>query len=78
MKTICRLPRFAAKWILRINPPDWILVMCRGYEGDDENFTELCWPDDCDLDFDDNVWYPEFQLWINPYLMWQRIKNVFR
>jgi len=41
------------------------LVMCRGYSEDLENFTELVWADDKDLDFKDSVTYPQFQLWIN-------------
>jgi len=37
--------------------------MCRGYSEDLENFTELVWQDDKNLDFDDKETYPEFQLW---------------
>ena len=38
--------------------------MCRGYNEDDANFTELVWQDDKDLDFGDRQSYPEFQIWI--------------
>ncbi|RQV95877.1 hypothetical protein EH220_05955 [bacterium] len=48
-----------------MNPPDWVLVMCRGYNEDDENFTELDPRDDKDLDFFNEYDYPEFQLWIS-------------
>lgn len=55
---------FWAKTILRINPFRKVLVMCRGYSEDLENFTELVWEDDKDLDFYSKEEYPEFQLWI--------------
>jgi hypothetical protein len=54
---------FLAKLILRFNLfPNW-MVMCRGYSEDLENFTELVWEDDKDLDFYDRETYPQFQLW---------------
>lgn len=52
-----------AKIILRFNPFRRILIMCRGYSEDYENFTELDWEEDKDLDFDDHETYPQFQLW---------------
>ena len=55
-----------AKLILRFNPFHRILVVCLGYNGDYEEFTELVWADDKDLDFTDRETYPEFQLWICP------------
>ncbi len=58
---------FLAKIILRIIPYGLfvrILVMCRGYSEDLENFTELVWEDDKNLEFYDRETYPEFQLWI--------------
>lgn len=61
------LSPFFAKLILRFNPFNRILVVCRGYSEDDENFTELVWEDDKDLDFYDREWYPEFQLWYMHY-----------
>lgn len=54
---------FLAKLILRINPFRKILVVCRGYSEDFDNFTELVWEDDKDLDFYDKNAYPQFQLW---------------
>lgn len=57
---------FFAKLILRIIPyglSNRILVMCRGYNEDFENFTELVWEDDRDLDFYDSQSYAQFQLW---------------
>ena len=30
-----------------------------------DNFTELVWADDKNLDFDNREDYPEFRLWIN-------------
>ncbi|MDO8436105.1 MAG: hypothetical protein Q7S82_01800 [bacterium] len=60
------LPPFFAKFILRIISYRFfprVLVMCRGYSEDYENFTELVWEDDKYLDFYDKETYPEFQLW---------------
>lgn len=58
-----RLLPFLAKLILRLNPFRRVLVMCKGYNEDFENFTELVWEDDKQLDFYDREDYPEFQLW---------------
>lgn len=58
------LSPFFAKLILRFNFFRRILVVCRGYDGDDVNFTELVWADDEYLDFYDRESYPEFQLWM--------------
>lgn len=58
------LSPFLAKIILRINPLRKVLVMCRGYSEDLENFTELVWEDDKYLEFYDAETYPQFQLWI--------------
>jgi hypothetical protein len=54
---------FLAKFILRFNPFGRLLVVCKGYNEDYENFTELVWQDDKNLDFYDRETYPEFQLW---------------
>jgi len=61
-----KLSPFFAKLILRIVPyrlSHRILIMCRGYSEDLENFTELVWEDDKYLDFYDQEVYPEFQVW---------------
>ena len=58
------LSSFLAKLILRLNPFRRVLVMCKGYSEDYENFTELVWEDDKYLDFYDKKTYPEFQLWL--------------
>ena len=55
---------FLAKIILRFNPFRRILVMCKGYSEDYDNFTELVWKDDNDLEYYDKETYPQFQLWI--------------
>lgn len=57
------LSPFLAKLTLRINPFRRVLVMCKGYSEDYENFTELVWEDDKFLDFYDRETYPKFQLW---------------
>jgi len=54
---------FLAKIILRLNFFTRFKLMCRGYNEDMINFTELVWGDDKNLDFLDNQTYPEFQLW---------------
>lgn len=54
---------FLAKLVLRFNPFNCILVVCKGYSEDYENFTELVWQDDKYLDFNDEETYPQFQLW---------------
>lgn len=58
------LPPFFAKLVLRMNPFHRLIVVCRGYSEDYENFTELVWKDDKELDFYDRETYPEFQLWV--------------
>lgn len=65
---IVRLPLTPtqAKEILWRNTSPAMLVMCRGYN-DDEDFTELVWEDDKHLDFGDRTSYPEFQLWLQFY-----------
>ncbi len=55
---------FLAKIILRFNPFNRLLIVCKGYNEDYENFTELVWSDDKYLDFYDRETYPEFQLWL--------------
>lgn len=57
------LTPFLAKFILRLNPFNRVLVMCLGYNEDFEEFTELVWEDDKDLDFYDRESYPKFQMW---------------
>ncbi len=54
-----------ARAILKHNISPAITVMCRGYNEDTEQFTELVWAEDADLDFDDQDSYPEFQLWVS-------------
>ena len=62
-----KLSPFFVKFILRAIPyrlSHHILVMCRDYSDDLENFTELVWEDDKYLYFYDQGTYPEFQLWL--------------
>mgnify|MGYP001587950869 CR=1 FL=1 len=61
------LSPFLAKLILCVNPfRRRVLVMCKGYDEDYDNFTELVWEDDKNLDFYDRESYSEFQLWLFP------------
>jgi hypothetical protein len=55
---------FLAKIILWLNPFRRLFVVCKGYNEDYKNFTELVWEDDKYLDFHDRKTYPQFQLWI--------------
>jgi hypothetical protein len=55
-----RINYVLAKIILRFNPFRRIKVMCLGYNEDCENYTELVWKDDKELDFKE---YGGFQLW---------------
>lgn len=58
------LSPFLAKIVLRLNPFHRAFVMCKGYGDDYDNFTELVWEDDKNLDFYDREAYPVFQLWL--------------
>ena len=58
-----KLSPFLAKVILRFNPFKKLIVVCKGYDGDDENFTELIWEDDKYIDFYDKESYSEFEFW---------------
>ena len=58
-----KISPMAAKIVLKINPFSKIKVMCLGYNEDQENFTELVWQDDKDLEFYDSETYPQFQIW---------------
>lgn len=58
---------FLAKLVLRAIPyrlSHRILIMCRGYNEDSKNFTELVWEDDKNLDWRNKDTYPQFQLWL--------------
>lgn len=57
------LTPFLAKYILMLNPFRRLIVVCKGYDGDDENFTELVWEDDKNMDFYDREYYSKFELW---------------
>lgn len=60
-----RIPAFLARFALWMQElTGGYLVMCRGYNEDDANFTELVWQDDKDLDFLSTQDYSEFQIWI--------------
>ena len=50
-------------WLIPYSLSHRIMVVCRGYSEDLENFTELVWEDDKDLNFNDQETYPQFQLW---------------
>ena len=72
MKQIKIFP-FLAKLILRFIFFDNVFVMCKGYNNDFKNFTELVWEDDKYLDFYNVKEYSEFQLWI--FKDWRKKTN---
>lgn len=59
------LHRILAKFLFKLlNPFPQIKIMCKGYNEDFVNFTELVWEDDKSLNFFDLKSYPEFQMWV--------------
>ncbi len=51
-------------WLIPYQISHRVIVVCRGYNEDYINFTELVWADDKYLDFYDRESYPEFQVWV--------------
>lgn len=47
-------------WLSSFMP---FIVVCKGYGEDYENYTELVWKDDCDIDFIRDE-YLDFQVWM--------------
>jgi hypothetical protein len=41
---------------------NYFIIVCKGYDEDDDNFTGLYWSEDKDLDLSDGT-YSDFQLW---------------
>ncbi len=41
---------------------NYFILVCKGYNEDDDNYTGLYWNDDRDLDFRDET-YKDFQIW---------------
>lgn len=39
-----------------------VVLVCKGYDEDDDYYTGLYWPDDKNLDFSDDNYF-DFQLW---------------
>jgi len=57
------LSPWLAKLVLRFSYSKHFIVVCKGYNEDYQNFTELVWQDDKYLCFFDRKTYPKFQLW---------------
>ena len=60
------IPRFFGKillWISQFFNDNKFLLVCKGYNEDNDYFTGLYWRDDKDLDFFDKS-YGNFQLWL--------------
>ena len=59
-----KINRYIAKiFLLMTNPYQNIIMVCKGYDEDYINYTELVWNDDKYLDFTE-LCYSDFQLWI--------------
>ncbi len=52
-------------WLSQIFPEKYLLLVCKGYDDDWENYTGLYWADDKDLEIE---WYEDYQLWINVFI----------
>jgi len=68
---------FLAKIILKLNPFRKFLIVCKGYNEDYENFTELVWQDDKDLNFNDRISYTQFQLWVMPKITEYKQSKIY-
>lgn len=40
-----------------------MLIVCKGYGEDYESYTELCWEEDKELDFKNDIQYQDFRIW---------------
>ncbi len=72
----CPLHRRLARTFLWLRTAPFVFVMCRGYNEEDDVFTELVWEDDRDLEFRNKDSYPEFQLWIFPRFLAHYFRNL--
>ena len=64
MKSI-KISRYLAKpllWLSQFFNDNYFVVVCKGYDEDDEYYTGLYWPDDRYIDSSDEQ-YSDFQLW---------------
>lgn len=43
---------------------NYFILVCKGYNEDDVNYTGLYWNEDRDLDFRDET-YSDFQIWLS-------------
>lgn len=61
------IPRILVKpllWLSQFTTDNNLLIVCKGYDEDDEMFTGLYWDEDKDLVVSDHK-YSCFQLWHN-------------
>jgi hypothetical protein len=60
-------------WLLQFIMEKYLLLVCKGYDEDEEYFTGLYWNDDKDMFFTDKTYF-NYQLWVslNP-----KIQNDF-
>lgn len=72
------LHRRIARSVLWLRTEPIARVMCRGYNQEFNEFTELIWKDDSDLEFWDKNSYPEFQLWMFPKSIVPYLKSLLK
>lgn len=61
-----KIPKFLVKPVLFITNffnDNKIILVCKGYNEDYENYIGLYWDEDKDMDLSDNV-YEDFRIWI--------------
>lgn len=65
--TSISIPRVLAKsflWLSQFTDDNTLLLVCKGYDEDNNNFTGLYWGEDKDLDLTERTYF-NFQLWFN-------------
>ena len=77
MRRSVKIHRKIAKailWLSQFFSENVFLLVCKGYDEDDDDYTGLYWRDDKDTDFsDDSYW--DFQLWYNVSWKSNSLKN---
>ncbi len=63
-----KIHRISAKlflWLSQFFNDNNFVLVCKGYGGDDDLYTGLCWVEDRELDLEKDDSYSDFRLWIN-------------
>ena len=59
-----RLLSNATLWVTKFFHENNLVLVYKGYGGDYELYTELCWQEDHELNLIDDPAYEDFRLWI--------------